>query len=75
MANRVFECAACGKVWEEKPCSEGGKHGYEILCPQCGSLKKNKLVDGVRHACGGIGHAHDHGHHGETGHQGGCCGH
>ena len=61
--NRTFECSDCGKIWEVEPCSEGGKHGYEIPCPECGSLKKSKLEAGVKHACGG-GH----------GHGGGCCG-
>lgn len=63
MKNRVFECADCAHVWEEAPCSEGGKHGYEIACPKCGSMKKLKLDDGVKHVCGG-GHGHGHG----------CCG-
>ncbi len=60
MKNRVFECMDCGHVWEVEPCAAGGKHGYEIACPQCGSLKKLKLENGVKHACGG--------------HQHGCCG-
>lgn len=65
--NRVFECLDCGEIWEVEPCSEGGKHGYEIACPKCGSMKKTKIVDGERHACGGAGH---HGHE-----NGGCgCG-
>lgn len=68
MANRVFECVSCGQIWEEPPCTEGGKHGYEIACPKCGSMKKFKLTNGVRQACGGAGHAH--GHDGS----GGCCG-
>lgn len=59
MKNRVFECTDCKEVWEEAPCSEGGKHGYEIACPKCGSMRKSKLVDGERHACGGEGHSHD----------------
>ncbi len=68
--NRKFECQECQHVWEVAPCSEGGKHGYEIACPECSSMKKIKLgEDGVRHVCGG-GH-----HHGEGGHGGGCCGH
>lgn len=68
--NRKFECQECQHVWEVAPCSEGGKHGYEIACPECSSMKKIKLgEDGARHACGG-GH-----HHGEGGHGGGCCGH
>ncbi|WP_378954073.1 DUF134 domain-containing protein [Pelosinus sp. sgz500959] len=68
--NRVFECQDCAHKWEVEPCSEGGKHGYEIACPQCGSMKKNKIVeDGVKHACGG---GHDHGH--DHKHGGGCCG-
>lgn len=65
MKNRVFECVECHHVWEEVPCTEGGKHGYEIACPQCGSMKKMKLENGVKHACGGQQH---------QGH-GGCCGH
>lgn len=61
---RKFECSDCGHIWEVEPCTEGGKHGYEIPCPTCGSLKKIKLAeDGTRHACGG-GH----------GNGGGCCG-
>lgn len=56
--NRVFECADCKHVWEEPPCTAGGKHGYEIHCPQCGGLKKSKLENGIKHACGG---AHQHG--------------
>lgn len=72
MKNRVFECAACGHNWEEAPCSEGGKHGYEIACPQCGSKKKFKLDNGVKQHCGGGGPQHGNHHHG--GHEGGCCG-
>lgn len=68
--NRVFECQDCGHKWEVEPCTAGGKHGYEIACPQCGSMKKNKLAeDGAKHACGG-GHGHGHDHK----HGGGCCG-
>ena len=63
MGNRVFECVECHHVWEVEPCTEGGKHGYEIACPECGSMKKLKLENGEKHACGGHGH------------QGGCCGH
>jgi len=71
MKNRVFKCSDCGEIWEVEPCSEGGKHGYEITCPKCGSLKKSKLVDGVSHACGGAGHSHD-----ADGSSGGCgCSH
>lgn len=66
--NRVFECQDCSHTWEVAPCSAGGKHGYEIPCPKCGSLKKIKVnEDGTKHACGG------HGHNGH-GHGGGCCG-
>jgi uncharacterized protein len=65
MKNRVFECVACHHVWEEAPCSEGGKHGFEIACPKCGGMQKMKLQDGVKHACGG-GQGHGDGH--------GCCG-
>ena len=72
--NRVFECQDCGHKWEVEPCTAGGKHGYEIACPQCGSMKKNKISeDGAKHACGGgHGHGHDHGH--DHKHGGGCCG-
>ena len=66
MKNRVFECVQCKNVWEVEPCTEGGKHGYEIACPKCGSLQKMKLENGGKHACGGGGHQHGHGH--------GCCG-
>lgn len=70
MKKRVFECVDCSHTWEEAPCTEGGKHGYEIACPQCGSMKKSKLDNGVKHTCGGGAHGdHQHG-----GHQGGCCG-
>lgn len=62
--NRVFECVECGQVWEVEPCTAGGRHGYEIACPKCGSLKKMKLEDGVKHVCGGQGHSSGHG---------GCC--
>jgi predicted DNA-binding protein (UPF0251 family) len=65
--NRKFQCQDCNHIWEVAPCSEGGKHGYEIECPQCGSMKKIKIAeDGQKHVCGG-GHGHHHG--------GGCCGH
>ena len=68
--NRVFECQGCGHKWEVEPCTAGGQHGYEIPCPQCGSMDKNKLSeDGTKHACGG---GHDHGH--DHQHGGGCCG-
>ncbi|MBP2636364.1 MAG: hypothetical protein H6Q72_2271 [Firmicutes bacterium] len=71
MKNRVFECVECQHVWEVPPCTEGGKHGYEISCPKCGSMKKMKLDNGAKHACGGQPqHEHEHGH----GHGGGCCG-
>lgn len=63
MKNRVFECSGCQHIWEEAPCSESGRHGYEIACPKCGGMKKMKLVNGIKHACGG-------GHHGS---EGGCC--
>lgn len=65
--NRKFECSDCGHIWEVEPCSEGGKHGYEIACPQCQGMKKVKLAeDGTRHTCGGG--------HGDHQHGGGCCG-
>lgn len=64
--NRKFECQDCGHIWEVEPCTEGGKHGYEIACPKCGSMKKIKISeDGQRHTCGGGNHEHG----------GGCCGH
>jgi len=66
MKMRTFECVDCHHVWEVEPCTAGGKHGYELACPKCGSMQKMKLEDGVKHACGG-GHHHGHGH-------GGCCG-
>ncbi len=65
MEKRVFECLDCGQTWEVEPCTEGGRHGYEIPCPKCGSMTKSRVVDGEKHACSG--HQHDHGHHG------GCC--
>ena len=68
--NRVFECQDCMHKWEVEPCTAGGKHGYEIPCPLCGSMNKNKLSeDGTKQACGG---GHDHGH--DHKHDGGCCG-
>lgn len=51
MKNRVFECVECGHVWEVEPCATGGKHGYEIPCPKCGSMKKMKLGNGGKHPC------------------------
>lgn len=60
MKNRVFECLDCKETWEVEPCTEGGKHGYEIPCPKCGSMNKMKVTDGERHACGGSDH-HKHG--------------
>lgn len=59
MKNRVFECTDCKEIWKVEPCSEGGKHGYEIACPKCGSMKKSKLDNGVKHACGGQGHSNN----------------
>jgi predicted DNA-binding protein (UPF0251 family) len=66
--NRKFEWLDCGEIWEVEPCSENGKHGYEIPCPKCASMKKIRLSeDGTRQTCGhGHGHEHDH--------SGGCCG-
>lgn len=67
MKNRIFECMDCQHSWEEPPCTEGGKHGYEIACPKCGSMRKMKLDNGTKTECGG---AHEHQHEG-----GGCgCG-
>ena len=60
MENRVFECLDCGETWEVEPCSKGGKHGYEIACPKCASMRKTKIDKGVKHTCGGAEH-HDHG--------------
>ena len=71
MKNRVFECLDCGETWEVEPCSEGGRHGYEIACPKCGSMNKTKLFEGQRHACGGAGSHEKHEHNAEGG---GCCG-
>ncbi len=66
--NRVFECLDCGNRWEVEPCSAGGKHGYEISCPACGSMKKMKISeDGSKTACGGS-HSHGHGACGCGGH-------
>ncbi|HWQ40879.1 MAG TPA: DUF134 domain-containing protein [Desulfosporosinus sp.] len=61
--NRVFECAECGYVWEVEPCTAGGKHGYEIACSKCGTLKKKRLDNGNEHTCSGSQHEG----------QGGCC--
>jgi len=67
--NRVFECQDCAHKWEVEPCSAGGQHGYEIACPKCGSMNKNKFSeDGTKQACGG---GHDHSHNHKEG--GGCC--
>lgn len=72
LKNRVFECRDCSHRWEVEPCSEGGKHGYEIACPKCGSMNKTKISeDGTKHQCGGVMHQHQHQH--QHGH-GGCCG-
>lgn len=60
MEHREFECADCGHVWQVEPCTMGGKHGYELSCPKCGSVKKMKIENGVKHVCGGQ--------------RGGCCG-
>ena len=69
MKNRIFECRDCGKQWEEPPCTAGGKHGYELACPACGSMEKMKLgEDGTKQACGHNGSGHSHGS------GGGCCG-
>lgn len=62
--NRVFECLDCNHVWDVEPCEKGGKHGYELSCPGCGSMKKMKISDeGAKQPCRG-GHQYD----------GGCCG-
>ena len=62
--NRMFECSDCGHVWEVEPCTAGGKHGFEIACPKCGSMKKMRLDNRNVHTCGG--------QYGKQGH-GGCC--
>ena len=62
--NRVFECIDCRHVWEVEPCSAGGKHGYEIACPKCGTMKKLRLDNEIKQACNG--------QHGKQGH-GSCC--
>ncbi|HWR05948.1 DUF134 domain-containing protein [Sporomusa sp.] len=64
MKNRIFECTDCHQVWEAPPCTEGGKHGYELACPKCGSMKKMRLENGAKQACGGGQDQHNHG---------GCC--
>lgn len=71
MGERTFECAGCGHVWKVEPCSEGGRHGYEIPCPKCGGISKLKVMeDGTRSTCGGNAHGHGNGngcgcrHHG-----------
>lgn len=68
--NRVFECMDCQHVWEEEPCTEGGKHGREISCPKCGSMHKSKIENNVKHVCGG-GHSPEEQGPG----RGCCCGH
>jgi len=61
---RVFECIKCGHQWQEVSCLEGGKHGYEIACPQCGSKEKYKVEESKKIACGGEHmHSHGDGHH------------
>ncbi|MCO5387169.1 DUF134 domain-containing protein [Desulfosporosinus sp.] len=66
MKNRVFECVGCRHVWEVEPCETGGKHGYEIACPECGSMKKMKLGNGSKHTCS------SRHHDGQS--KPGCCG-
>ena len=51
MANRVFQCLDCNHQWEVEPCTEGGKHGYEIPCPTCGSEKKLSWLKTVHVIC------------------------
>jgi predicted DNA-binding protein (UPF0251 family)/DNA-directed RNA polymerase subunit RPC12/RpoP len=68
MGNRAFECLDCGEKWEVGPCGEDGRHGYEIPCPKCGSLKKVRITDGERHTCGGP-HSHGAGCGCQHGHQ------
>jgi len=63
--NRIFECLGCGHVWEVEPCTAGGKHGFEIVCPECGNMNKMRLDTGIVQPCG-------MGQHGDQG-QGGCC--
>ena len=68
MKNREFCCLDCGKQWEVEPCTEGGRHGYEIPCPACGSMNKSRVEeDGQKTTCGGAGHSHEQG-------KGCCCG-
>lgn len=57
---RTFECVKCGHQWQETPCQEGGKHGHEIACPQCGSKEKYKIEENKKIACSG---GHGEGHH------------
>lgn len=54
--NRVFECVECSHIWVVEPCATGGKHGYEIPCPDCGSMRKIKLSGEGVHGCNG-GHS------------------
>jgi predicted DNA-binding protein (UPF0251 family) len=68
MKNRKFLCLDCGEQWEVEPCTAGGKHGYEIPCPKCGSMKKSRVeADGSQTTCGGA-HQHGHEHSHEKGH-------
>ena len=72
MKNRKFLCLDCGEQWEVEPCTAGGKHGYEIPCPKCGSMQKTRVeADGSQTACGGA-HQHGQGHSHGNGHC--CCG-
>ena len=48
---RIFECLDCRQQWEEEPCSAGGKPGYELTCPECGSLRKKRFDTGSKHPC------------------------
>ncbi|WP_068965712.1 DUF134 domain-containing protein [Desulfosporosinus sp. BG] len=64
--NRVFECVDCGLMWEVEPCAAGGKYGYEIACPKCGSMNKMRLDNGLKHTCSSS-------HHRNLG-QSSCCG-
>jgi len=70
MSERTFECAACTHQWQEAPCTEGGAHGHELVCPKCGSKEKFKVEGGQKHRCGNE-RQHQAGHHGSCG----CPGH
>jgi putative FmdB family regulatory protein len=44
-----YECAACGRLFEELVMSSS----QEIACPHCGSTEIEKLVSRIAKSCGG----------------------